>query len=176
MTFTNDIVGRAQADLQRAERDALNARDKLARAEVEINDLRAFLRKLEHYAAPSAASDQAPRTRRRRGSGGKGRQLADFCIAEIRNAESRVPIADLFDAVIAAGLEIGGRDEKSNLAGYLSRDKRIDFARGEGWGIIETEGAADLLAGTAAPSFNDGGQDDEATLTPDPGDETDPFS
>lgn len=164
MAFTNDIDARAQADLQRAERDAASAREKLARAENEINDLRAFLRKLEHYAGPIEATER-PRTRRRRGSGGKARQLADFCINEIHNAGMRVPIADLFAAAIAAGMEIGGRDEKSNLAGYLSRDKRIDFAHGQGWGIIETEGAAlEPASGGAAPSNDTGGTDDRSTL------------
>ena len=168
MAFTNDIASRAQGDLQRAERDAVSARDKLARAEAEINDLRAFLRKLEHYGLPVEEVAQSRPSRSRRGSGGKSKQLADFSIEEIRKAGRRVLIADLFNAAIAAGIEIGGRDEKSNLAGYLSRDKRIDYAHGEGWGIIETEGAADMLAGNAAPSFTEGGQDDEATLTSDP--------
>ena len=172
MALTNDIASRAKGDLQRAERDALNARDKLARAEAEINDLRAFLRKLEHYGSPVEEALHARPSRSPRGSGGKARQLADFCIEEIRKAERRVLIADLFNAAIAAGIEIGGRDEKSNLAGYLSRDKRINFAHGEGWGIIETDGAAVPASIFAAPSFNDGDQGDEATLTSDPvGDE-----
>ena len=165
MTFTTDIHSRAQSDLQRAERDASSARDKLARAESEINDLRAFLRKLEHYAAPVVVDEQPRATRSIRGSGGKGKRLADFSIAEIHKAGRRVPIADLFDAVIKAGIVIGGRDEKSNLAGYLSRDKRIDFERGEGWGIVETEGAALVPAsGDTAPSNLAGGTDERSTL------------
>lgn len=166
MAFTSDIDTRAKSDLQRAERDAASARDKLVRAEMEINDLRAFLRKLEHYASPSSVPEQPRATRSPRGSGGKARRLADFCIEEIRKAGGRIPIADLFTAAMAAGLDIGGRDEKSNLAGYLSRDKRIDFAHGEGWGIVETEGAALMPAsGEAAPLFGTGGTDERSTLT-----------
>lgn len=166
MAFTNDISVRAENDLLRAERDAATAREKLTRAEAEINDLRAFLRKLEHYAAPvdETGHEQRP-TRRRRGSGGKAKQLADFCIAEIRKAEDRVPIADLFAAAIAAGMDIGGKDEKSNLAGYLSRDKRINFAHGQGWGMVETEGTAtEPDSNVAVPSHDTGGNDERPTL------------
>jgi len=71
--------------------------------------------------------------------------------------------------VLAAGLTLGGTDQKSNLAGYLSRDPRVvSRGRSVGWDLIETEGAAEALAGEAAPSFIVGGQDDEATLTPNP--------
>ena len=160
MTFSNDILSRAQSDLQRAERDAVSARDKLTRAETEINDLRAFLRKLEHYAAPVTPMDATRATRSPRGSGGKGKRIVDFCIGIIRDAGRRVEISTLFPRVLEEGIEIGGTDEKSVLAGYLSRDNRVDFLRGEGWGIVETEGAADLLGGVeTAPSSFGGGQD-----------------
>lgn len=175
MTFTNDIVGRAQSDLQRAERDALNARDKLTRAEAEINDLRAFLRKLEHYASPIDAVASIGRVRATRGSGGKAKRIADFCIDLIRDSGNRVEMNVIFPAVLAAGIEIGGTDEKSVLAGYLSRDKRIDFVRGEGWGIVNDDGAASLpVSEQAAPVSSQGGNHDSPTLAY-PG-ETDPFS
>lgn len=164
MTEQNDIGARARNDLQRAERDAAVAREKLARAEAEISDLGAFLRKLEHYAVP-VGSNYA-RTRAPRGSGGKAKRIADFCIGIIQNAAKRVEMNELFPAVLEAGIEIGGTDEKSVLAGYLSRDKRLNFVRGEGWGIIETEGAALSLGGNeTAPSFEIGGQDGRTTLT-----------
>ena len=86
-----------------------------------------------------------------------------------------MPMNELFPKVIADGIEIGGTDEKSVLAGYLSRDERVYFERGVGWGIVETEGAADLLGGTTAPSFIDGGQNERATLTLDPAAKTEPI-
>ena len=165
MAVTNDIGSRAQADLQRAEREAANARDKLARADSEINDLRAFLRKLEHYASPVDAGEQSRGARRPRGSGGKAKLLSDFCISEIRKVGKRVEIADLFGALRVAGMEIGGRDEKSNLAGYLSRDKRVNYVRGEGWGITNDDGAASMPdSEQAAPVSNQGGTDERSTL------------
>jgi hypothetical protein len=173
---SDDIQSRAQADLQRAERDIQNYQEKLAKATQERNDLSAFLRKLEHYAVPTVVTDGVARTRSARGSGGKGKVIVDFCIDLIRNAGRRMKMNEIFPAVIKSGINIGGTDEKSVLAGYLSRDKRVDFEREDGWGVVETEGAADLLAGTAAPSFIDGGQNERATLTLDPVARTDPFS
>lgn len=171
MTEQNDIGARARNDLQRAERDAALAREKLARAETEISDLSAFLRKLEHYAV--SAGSEYTRTRAPRGSGGKAKRIADFCIELIQRAKRRVEMNELFPAVLDAGIEIGGTDEKSVLAGYLSRDKRVNFVRGEGWGITESEGATNLLGGfEAAPSSFEGGQDGRTTLTLNPGDVT----
>jgi hypothetical protein len=168
MAFSNDIISRAQSDLQRAEKDAANAREKLQRSEMEINDLRAFLRKLEHYAAPTDAKASSPATRSPRGSGGKAKRIVSHCIDLIQNSGRKMPMNELFPRVIADGIEIGGTDEKSVLAGYLSRDERVYFERGFGWGIVETEGVADLLAGAATPSLNDGGQNERTTLTFDP--------
>lgn len=175
MAFSNDIISRAQSDLQRAERDAANAREKLQRSELEINDLRAFLRKLEHYATPTDVKASPAVTRSPRGSGGKARRIVSHCIELIQKSGRKMPMNELFPKVIADGIEIGGTDEKSVLAGYLSRDERVYHDRGVGWGIVETEGAADLLAGTATPSLIDGGQNERATLTLDPAARTEPI-
>jgi hypothetical protein len=177
MAFSNDIVLRAQADLQRAERDAANARDKLARSEADINDLRAFLRKLEHYASPAETALSARTTRSPRGSGGKARRIADFCIEQIAKADRRLEMSELFPLVLASEFEIGGTDEKSVLAGYLSRDPRVNFARGEGWGITTDDGAASMPdSEQAAPVSNQGGTNDGPTLILHPVTRTDPFS
>jgi hypothetical protein len=163
MTEQNDIGARARSDLQRAERDAASAREKMTRAEAEINDLRAFLRKLEHYAVPMESAQI--RTRALRGSGGKAKRIADFCIEIIQTAGRRVEMGDLFPAVLEAGIEIGGTDEKSVLAGYLSRDKRLNFVRREGWGIAEPYEEALLLSGTeAVPSISIGEQVERIAL------------
>lgn len=162
MIEQNDIGARARSDLQRAERDAAVARDRLTRAEAEINDLNAFLRKLEHYAAPVEGAHI--RIRAPRGSGGKAKRIADFCIEIIKSADRRVEMHELFPAVLEAGIEIGGTDEKSVLAGYLSRDKRLNFVRRQGWGIAETNEAIMSLSGAeAAASFGTVEQDAGAT-------------
>lgn len=173
---SDDIQSRAQADLQRAERDMQNYQEKLTKATQERNDLSAFLRKLEHYAVPTVLTEGVVRTRSIRGSGGKARRIVSHCIDLIQKAGREMPMNELFPKVIADGIEIGGTDEKSVLAGYLSRDERVYFKRPVGWGIVETEGAADLLTGDATPSLIDGGQNERATLTLDPVARTDPFS
>lgn len=174
MGFAEDILARARGDLNRAERDAAVARERLVRAEAEIGDLQAFLRKLEHYVGPvgEAASRSDSAARRSRiphvAGGGKSRDLVDVAIDKIREVGARVPITDLFNAILERGMKIGGKDEKSNLAGYLSRDPRVDYERGIGWGIV-TEGAASAPASQeAAPSSAEGGSNERATLALEP--------
>ena len=176
MSFAEDIVARAKGDLNRAERDAASVRERLGRAESEIADLHAFLRKLEHYVGPVAASadrneQHAGRDRERRiSTGGKSRELVDIAINKIRKADQRVPIADLFAAILERGMTIGGKDEKSNLAGYLSRDPRVDYERGVGWGIANEGAASAPSSQEATPSMTVGGSNDRTTLAFDPDD------
>ena len=57
----------------------------------------------------------------------------------------------------------------SRQSGYLSRDKRVDFEREDGWGVVETEGAASKPdSAQAAPMLNKGGNHDSSTLASDP--------
>jgi hypothetical protein len=169
MGFADDIVARAKGDLNRAERDAALAREKLQKAEAEIADLQAFMRKLEHYVGPASASSElarfVPSSPKRVAAGGKSRELVDVAIERIQLAGGRrVPIAYLMQHIIERGMEIGGKDEKSNLAGYLSRDPRVDYVKPDGWGLT-TEGAASAPASQeAAPSLNTGGSNDRPTL------------
>lgn len=169
MNFADDIVARAKGDLNRAERDALSARDKLVRAEAEIADLQAFLRKLEHYVGPIATSS-APRARlvadipKRIAGGGKSRELVDAAIERIQQSGGRVPISDLMKHIIDRGMEIGGKDEKSNLAGYLSRDPRVNYIKPDGWGFATERAASSPASQEAAPSLITGGPNERTTL------------
>lgn len=184
MAISNDIVARATADLQRAEAAASRAREALARAEAEVADLSAFLRTLERYAAPvtraegmRGALEHGKNTARSFGNSSRGTQMVDVAISVIREAGKPVPIGDLLDAVLAAGFTLGGADQKSNLAGYLSRDPRVaSRGRNVGWDIIENEEAASKPGSTdAASSSNEGGTNERTTLAfPDV--ETDPLS
>lgn len=169
MNFAEDIVARARGDLNRAQRDASSARDKLARAESEISDLEAFLRKLDHYSSPAVTGstsrtfEHGPRRTRQR-VGGKSKALVNVAIDIIRDAGTRVPIVDLFDGILARGLDIGGADEKSNLAGYLSRDPRVDYERNVGWGIVNEGVAPEPASQQATPSIAEGGSNDRPTI------------
>lgn len=121
-----------------AEREYIELREK---ALGEIAEIRAFIRKLNLYIYPQTEKGD----RMRRGTGGKARLLSNYCLAKIREAGRRVPISDLFAAILDEGLDVGGRDEKSVLAGYLSRDPRINYKRDEGWGENEKGTAREPL-------------------------------
>ncbi|WP_423605667.1 hypothetical protein [Sphingomonas sp. MS122] len=92
--------------------------------------------------------------------------MVDVAIAAIEEAGKPVPIGDLLDAVLAAGFTLGGADQKSNLAGYLSRDPRVaSRGRNVGWDIIRSEEAASEPASDdAASSTTTGGTNDRTTL------------
>lgn len=173
MAITDSIVARVQVDLQQALTRAAKARAALEQSEQEVADLQAFLRTFERYAGAVSVGTFASHSNEHSGNkrqvaqaGTRGRELVDVSIAAIKHRGAPVKIGELLDAVLAAGLTLGGTDQKSNLAGYLSRDPRVvSRGRSVGWDLVETEGAAEALAGEAAPSFIEGGQDDEATLT-----------
>lgn len=178
MAITEDIVARANADLQRALATAARARETLAQAEAEVSDLDAFLRTLRRYVAPAESADDniIDREHRRNNvrtvpaAGSRARELVDAAISAIRKAGKPLMIGDLLDAVNAAGFTLGGSDHKSNLAGYLSRDPRVESrGRNVGWVVLEDEGAAlEPASGEAAPSSDQGGTNDRSTLA-DPG-------
>ncbi|HEX8667209.1 MAG TPA: hypothetical protein VF727_02425 [Allosphingosinicella sp.] len=175
MPDTNDIVARATADLQRALASVERARETLIKAEAEAADLQGFLRTLERYVGPTAANG-TERNAREHGKnfggdlpkpGTRARALGDAAVEAIKAAGRPLPIGDLLDVVLAAGFTLGGADQKSNLAGYLSRDPRVvSLGRNVGWTIVETEEAApEPGSNEAASSSAEGGPDDRTTLT-----------
>ncbi len=184
MAITDDIVARASADLQRALSSAEQARAALAAADAEVAELKGFLRRFERYAPMLtqggklvSASEHVENNRRSElALGSRGRELVDTVIEAIKASGRPMKIGDLLDVVLAAGLKLGGTDQKSNLAGYLSRDPRVhSLGRSIGWDLVENEEAASVPGSDdAASSYEVGGTDERSTLTV-PGDETDPF-
>lgn len=143
--ITDDIVERAHGDLQEALGRAAKARAQLSEAEKDISDLQAFLRTLKRYATPavfSGAREHVANTGLSpAGMGSRGRNLVDVCICAIRKSGRPLKIGELLDIVLKAGIAIGGMDQKSNLAGYLSRDSRVETrGRSVGWDVVETVG------------------------------------
>ncbi|HQS67984.1 MULTISPECIES: hypothetical protein [unclassified Novosphingobium] len=154
MTTTDDIIARAQADLQLALSKVEKAQAALASAQAEVSDLKAFLRTYQRYATASISTPGAERASSTFGPsklGSRGRELVDTCITAIREAGHPIKIGDLLDIVLASGMPVGGSDQKSNLAGYLSRDPRvISRGRSVGWDVDETESVASQPASDEA--------------------------
>lgn len=175
MNTTDDIVTRVRSDLQRALSTAEKARLALTAAEAQVTELTMFLRTLERYTSPVAAHD-ATAARREHDENDRGRAIAsrgtnsrvlvDACMTAIEGAGRPLTIGELVDVCIEQGLRIGGKDLKSNLAGYLSRDPRVkSLGRNLGWAVVVTEGAAPVPASQeAAPSLIAGGTNERTTL------------
>ena len=172
MPTTDDIVARATNDLQRAEREAEKARALLERAQAEIADLQAFMRTMERYVAPvaqegrPAGSGEHAENKTPARPGTTARLLVDACYEAIEQAGHPIKIGDLLDIVLSKGFTVGGRDQKSNLAGSLSRDPRL-VSRGRtlGWDIVRDEEAASEPGSEKAASSHDvGGTDERSTL------------
>lgn len=174
MAISDDIVARANADLQLALSRAEEARRTLAACEAEVSDLQAFLRTLERYASPVRSGEEIGNSKEHGENkvsviarpGTRARGLVDASIEAITSAGKPLKIGDLLDAVLAAGHVLGGSDQKSNLAGYLSRDPRVhSLGRSVGWDLVRNEEAASEPASDdAASSSNEGGSDDRTAL------------
>lgn len=167
---SEEIVAKARGDLQRAERNIEDFRNRLQNAERDVAEISAFLRLFDHYAGP-VRQDEAERPKRPYGGvrapareGAKSRRLVDESLNVIDAAKGRrVDIRELLNSILEAGLEIGGRDEKSNLAGYLSRDERVNYVRGEGWGRVKEEATDPATNQEVASSQSTGGTDEGTT-------------
>lgn len=163
MTITQDIIARASLDLRRAEAAAARAREALTRAEADIADLSAFLRTLERYTGSGieigntrSISEHSKNTVQAIGNGSRGAKMVDVAISAIRDAGKPLPIGDLLDAVLEAGFAVGGVDQKSNLAGYLSRDPRVaSLGRNIGWDIVYNEELSDSEDANSSSEFED---------------------
>jgi hypothetical protein len=137
----------------------------------EAADLRVFIERLAFYAGPpkpgvgvpSATKKSIVNERPPAREGSKSRRLVDAAILEITAQGRRLDIGHLLGALLDAGQVIGGKDEKSNLAGYLSRDARVDYVSGQGWGLKGTGAASEPASQQAAPSIAAGGSN-ETTL------------
>lgn len=175
MDTTNDIVARVRADLQRAQLAAEKARATFIVAETQVSELSSFLRTLERYARhiPAAAIQGAPSEHDKNekfkmvpAHGTNSRVLVDACMAAIAQAGRPLTIGELVDVCVTQDLKIGGKDLKSNLAGYLSRDPRVEsLGRSIGWAIVEAEGAASAPGSQeAGPTLATLGSDDRPTL------------
>ena len=174
MTPSDDILARVQLDMQVARNKVSNLEAQLGAACAELADLEGFVRTFERYASPArgnAAQEPMgePRKNKDRGvpvEGSQARKLVDNCILAITANGRPMKIGELLDVALASGLAIGGRDQKSNLAGYLSRDPRV-YSRGRsvGWDIVKTEEAAlEPASGEVASSNMTGGTDERFTL------------
>ena len=174
MAITDDIVARASADLQRALSSAEQSRAALAVAEAEVVELKGFLRRFERYAPmlalggkPVSINEHVENNRRNElALGSRGRELVDTAIEAIKSAGRPMKIGELLDVVLEAGMKLGGSDQKSNLAGYLSRDPRVhSLGRSIGWDLVKDEKAASsLLCTEVASSHSEGGTDERSSL------------
>lgn len=176
MATSESILQQVHRDLQTARENVVVKERQLAEAKAEMADLEGFVRTFERYSgkADAPAAETERRKNKDRGvpeRGTQARMLVDTCIDAIHDKGSPMKIGDLLDVVLDKGLTLGGKDQKSNLAGYLSRDPRVESrGRSIGWDIVETEGAAsEPGSNDAAPSQDQGGTDDGTTLTSYPG-------
>lgn len=131
MEIPADLIEKARADLAKARTQERRAQDLLNTAQAERVRLEHFFEQLERYSAEKPAADDVD------GRGSKTKEIVSAAIDIVTMASAPVSIGDLYDALIASSIEIGGEQPKSNLAGFLSRASargaNIQFIKGEGW-------------------------------------------
>ncbi len=154
------ILDKAQADLERSTARVAKLRDDLAKAEADAKQMTvvvSWLRKQMGLPDAGNGDPAAARPRAVAASDTKTGQLVRVAIHAIKEAGRPLSIAELHDAVERAGLDIGGAQPRANLAGYLSRDARVEFVRGVGWRTVNDEGPAEArpdVVGDVAERFN----------------------
>ncbi len=134
MTDFKEIIAKVKADFAKAEEAEKIAEHNLRMVRAEKERLAAFMEMAARYAA--VTESKSPEPDRKQWVPKEGTQTAaimDKAISLVMTARRPLSIAELAEGVQAAGLKIGGKKPKVNLAGYLSRDPRINYIKDVGW-------------------------------------------
>ena len=81
----------------------------------------------------NSSSKGRPRTISAEGT--KGRAIADAALEILRAAAKPMQTNELYEAVVAKGVEVGGQYPSQNLGAHIFRDPRFRFDRGKGWQV-----------------------------------------
>ena len=125
-----DYLAKAHADLERLDDVIRRARDTMERAAREREEIAIFIRLHERY-SKGGTSVSTPV-----GIATKQDVVRAKAADIIRAHGARMSIQELYDSLVAAGVEIAGKQPKANLAGMLSRDDRhfeYDKEKGGWW-------------------------------------------
>jgi hypothetical protein len=108
------------------------ARERLAALEAERDELLAFIRTYERLAlaAPGAQPVPSSTAPPKRWSSAEIVHAAMEVLAERKRP---MKLAELFDAVVAKGVEIGGKNPRNNFGAMLSADKSRLTTGPDGW-------------------------------------------
>lgn len=133
----DSILAKAEYDLEKAQSRVGKLRDDLARAEDQVQQMASVVSWLRKQAGlPDTDPNQTTRAHPKTRPNSKSGELVEICIAAIKSMGRRLSIQELETAIIVEGREIGGANPRTNLAGYLSRDDRIEYQQGRGWGLV----------------------------------------
>jgi hypothetical protein len=143
------------------------ARERLAALEAERDEILAFLRTYERLAvsaAPAPAPSEAEAIPFLSAKRWSSAAIVDVAMKVLEERRRPMKLRELFDAVIARGVHIGGKNPRNNFGAMLSADKtRLTTGR-EGWYFKDEyprqldDGEYDegLAIGSARPCLSNG--------------------
>lgn len=134
MDQAEELITRARADLARQEAAESRAIEALERAREEQVKLRGFIETLEKYLGISPAQGSSNKALAR---GSRSRDIVDKAVELLFFNDRPLEIGNLADLIEIEGLSIAGQNRNATLAGYLSRDERVEFVRGAGWKLTQ---------------------------------------
>ena len=149
MTKRVDVVQAAKDRI--AEIDALQAQQDAERA--KLNDFLAMAEKLalgENEVA-SAVAELASATISGPARTTPVREIKARAAAIISAVGRPMPLGDLYQSLVRAGVKVGGKDPRSNLSAKLSGLDGFESIPGKGWIVRNEEG---LAADPARPHQN----------------------
>jgi hypothetical protein len=129
-----ELIARAKADLAKQEAAEARALEAMERARAEQVKLRGFIETLERYSGIEATAVARPRAQ---GRVSRSRELVDKAVEILFFNDMPIEIGKLADLIEIEGLTIAGQNRNATLAGYLSRDERVEFVRPVGWQLTE---------------------------------------
>lgn len=136
-----EMLNKARKELQKAENEYSKATAALQRAETTVAQLKAVV---EWLSAQMGQEDDQPavaKTRPKEGS--HSAKLISAAIWSLEAKGAPMSISELATSIEGMGLEIGGTKTNATLAGYLSRDDRVEYRRElSGWVLTDKASAS----------------------------------
>ncbi|MDG3441873.1 hypothetical protein [Nitrospirillum amazonense] len=128
-----DTLSLARTDLQKLEAKISRLQEDLRGLENDRVKLLHFIEMAERYSSATTILGATTKRSSVENRGTKGARLVEASLEIMRDTGRPMKNAELANALISMGYEIGGQQPSANLAGFLSRDSRVAFTKGLGW-------------------------------------------
>jgi len=126
----------AMNPLERAKHDLGKTRADLNRAEMQVEQLRIRVGKIEAYIEMAALYESDEATAEARTRNGIAALAVRATVEMLTERKTRMHTRDILKTLLERAIVIGGANPSGNLSGFLSRSDELNNSRSEGWGLV----------------------------------------